>query len=257
MTVEETEKLAMRLLRQYKDVPSLDKSRDLLVQRYGEADFIKVRARMAALWLRQQNGLPLLGSVKPAPQKKGPGKPVNNTKHTKKRLASITKKTLTSASKQLSPKVPPQYVPSVIKSSLNKEKRITINGVSVGLGAPPKDIAHLLLLAYGSPEAIKRLSMYLSKKLTTERFEKTMPFVTELYSVDSALYKIRYEEKLKLRKDNRARQRKLKEERLLNEKEKKTVQEQNLHWQKNLQQRKKAGRLNYFKLIYTPMGNKR
>ncbi|MBQ3941296.1 MAG: hypothetical protein II676_00435 [Bacteroidales bacterium] len=226
----------------------------MLIKRYGEADFLKVRARMATLWLRQQNGLPLVISPKPAAAKK-PHKPSKKPERIPKKAAASS--TATNKPKTISPKVPTQYVPDVIASAAQTDKRITINGVSIGPGTRSKDIAHLLLLAYGSPKSIDRLSLYLSKKLTKTRFEQAKPFIIELYKTDGKFYKARYAEKLQQRKESRERNRRLKEEKLQEEKERLEVAEQNLRWQRSLQNRKHRGSENYFKLIYIPMGNKR
>lgn len=48
--------IAEQLLKQYRDIPSLDKSQQLLESRYGSATFPKIRKRFAELWLRQ-NGV--------------------------------------------------------------------------------------------------------------------------------------------------------------------------------------------------------
>ena len=269
MTAEDTDKLAMWLLRQYRDIPSLDKSRDYLAKRYGEADFLVVRARMAELWLRQQKGLPLIDPPKPSAVKKEAAK--QGRKKNKAAQKSAPKRAIKTKTRKEpqaqpvkykagpkgpSPKVPPQYVPNVIASTVDDDKRFIIDGVSVGPKTPAKDIAHLLLLAYGSPAAVKRLSMYLSKKVTRTRFEQALPVVEELYAADKEFYDERFAQKKRQRAENRARNRELKEAKLREEKEKKTVAEQNRLWQQKLEKKKRRGSENYFKLIYIPMGGK-
>ena len=65
MNTTEINKAALQLLRQYRDIPSLDKSRDMLVAKYGEKDYLAIRKAFAVLWLQQQKGL----SIEPSPIK--------------------------------------------------------------------------------------------------------------------------------------------------------------------------------------------
>ena len=48
--------VAEQLLKQYRDIPSLDKSQELLVSKYGDQLFVAIRKRFAQLWLKQ-NGI--------------------------------------------------------------------------------------------------------------------------------------------------------------------------------------------------------
>lgn len=44
---------AKKLLSQYRDVPSLDKSREMLLKKYGEQPFFLIRKQFAVCWLEQ------------------------------------------------------------------------------------------------------------------------------------------------------------------------------------------------------------
>lgn len=48
--------IAEQLLKQYRDIPSLDKSQKMLVAKYGDKQFVAIRKRFAQLWLKQ-NGI--------------------------------------------------------------------------------------------------------------------------------------------------------------------------------------------------------
>lgn len=72
--IKETDivQIAEQLLKQYRDIPSLDKSQNLLIDKYGSASFARIRKRFAELWLRK-NGFetPSLESlVSEAPKQK-------------------------------------------------------------------------------------------------------------------------------------------------------------------------------------------
>ena len=54
-----------KLLRQYRDIPSLDKSRDMLVSRYGVDTFNAIRQQFARLWLAG-NGIVVEQATSPA-----------------------------------------------------------------------------------------------------------------------------------------------------------------------------------------------
>ena len=51
--------IAEQLIKQYRDIPSLDKSQKQLEARYGSATFPKIRQRFAELWLKQ-NGIEII-----------------------------------------------------------------------------------------------------------------------------------------------------------------------------------------------------
>lgn len=58
--------IAEQLLKQYRDIPSLDKAQKLLTQKYGSSRFADIRKRFAQLWLKQ-NGIEV---NQPQPKKK-------------------------------------------------------------------------------------------------------------------------------------------------------------------------------------------
>jgi hypothetical protein len=73
--IKETDivQIAEQLLKQYRDIPSLDKSQNLLIDKYGSASFARIRKSFAELWLRK-NGfeIPTLEpQVSETPKPKG------------------------------------------------------------------------------------------------------------------------------------------------------------------------------------------
>ena len=82
--------IAEQLLKQYRDIPSLDKSQNLLISRYGSAPFAKIRKRFAELWLKQ-NGFDVPSAASETGKKEEPKAP--KSKKTKKKAKGPVWKT--------------------------------------------------------------------------------------------------------------------------------------------------------------------
>ena len=237
MNTTEINKAALQLLRQYRDIPSLDKSRDMLVAKYGEKDYLAIRKAFAVLWLQQQKGL----SIEPSPIK-----PADAPKKQETRKVKGTRKPV-----QTSVKTKTVYRKNIVTRISSSA---LINGVRVNYETPDYDVAHLMLLEYGSPENIRKHSEELCEKLTEKRYEKVLTHVYELFSHDEESYRARYDKKLQRRKQRKTNALKNRSEKI--QKEKERIALQNKKWAED-QARPKKGSENYFKLIYIAAGNKR
>lgn len=87
---------AKKLLAQYRDIPSLDKSRDMLVAKYGEQDFAAIRQRFAQKWLEDHGMLDKLPQAKVETQNELKPK----TKKDKKKMTLSGAKTKVSNKRQ-------------------------------------------------------------------------------------------------------------------------------------------------------------
>lgn len=58
MTNKELNTEAKKLLRQYRNIPSIDKSREMLVARYGDITFAEIRRAAAQLWFNDGEDAP-------------------------------------------------------------------------------------------------------------------------------------------------------------------------------------------------------
>ena len=137
---------AKKLLAQYRDIPSLDKSRDMLVAKYGEQDFAAIRQQFAHKWLEDHGMWSKLPPVKDEAksgqkQKKKKAKKqmtltdyaISKTKGSNKRQRKYEKKQSLTAQRILSPKPgprPPHLNPDQVKlESITTHKSIhTLRG---------------------------------------------------------------------------------------------------------------------------------
>ena len=121
-----------KLLRQYRDIPSLDKSRDMLVSKYGVESFGAIRQQFARLWL-SKNGIamdePKRAKTDAHKKKKivktqGMRDLESRLKGGKKRLSRYEKKQSARAAAILSPKPGPK-VPHLCPDKVKDESITT------------------------------------------------------------------------------------------------------------------------------------
>ncbi len=126
-----------KLLAQYRDIPSLDKSRDMLIAKYGEQDFNAIRQQFAQKWLEDHgmwNKLPPVrveakNGLKPK-NKKPKNKmtltdyAVSKTKGTSKRQRKYEMKQSKTAQRIISPKPGPR-VPHLNPDQVKRESITT------------------------------------------------------------------------------------------------------------------------------------
>lgn len=124
-----------KLLAQYRDIPSLDKSRDMLVAKYGEQDFAAIRQLFAQKWLEDHGMWSKLPLLKEPPQKEVKSKKKktktqgmrdleSRLKGGKKRLTRYEKKQSARAAAIISPKPGPK-VPYLCPDKVKDESITT------------------------------------------------------------------------------------------------------------------------------------
>lgn len=226
MTPTDIHNEAQKLLRQYRNIPSLDTAKDVLVAKYGERDFTVIRSAAVQLWIelhREPEGsVPVSVSVsQQVPKKKSKG-------DVKKQKSSSDKKkkSIVINSRPASP--PLVFGTYRIETNVLNDERI----------------AEQLLMHFGTPAVIRAYQPYIRSVLSPARTESLFEIVDKLavargdyYEYSAATTKA---EQAKQADDFRTK-----------------VRVQNaLRAQRKKHKEPPKGE-NYFKIIYIPMGNKR
>jgi len=228
MTLLEIQKEAEKLLRQYRDIPSLDKSKMMLISKYGEKEFLSIRSAVANLWLEQVLGKPQkVFEVEPTPPApKQSQKAKNKNKRSAKRSLIAEK-------------------PHSKQARLNRFKPLVFGDCIIRTESTKDEIiAEKLLKHFGTAAIVRKYEPYISSVVLSRRAESILSIVDKLAENNGDFYE-KAAETVRAIKEQ-------KEKEFI-----KTVKTQN---ERSNRLRKNSGKPrgeNYFKLIYIPMGNKR